>query len=405
MRVKETIRTGTVWINMYADVTGGVCPVSVDNESVSTSKYPPNLSFEAQLSRTIPSSFNLRMLFPRYRVSDVATSGELVLETHDYGNVEALCAKINSILLTQEEDDTAKYRQRPIDCAVCWRDTVFTFSGLPPRSKMRFYLYWAEQIAVTKENNRERTFTGSIPVVVVTDGHYGIRTIYPLETRDGTDSQPRHIDPKKLRFGMCANMAPLTIFNCDSPRAEAQNSPPPLIIKLDSEAARIRRVAAMVTPLTLDDSSSAVVVGQEIQEEEDRVAEFFAQIESMTPRRPSAPGLEDHVREAVAADRHRAALAREQSQQFSRYAECEIMESDGEIPTSLRFTDTNKPLISVDRHTRVPIGMFKRSDHRSASYPGRIPLKNESRTLPPLEKAKEEYASTTDSEPEPNERF
>lgn len=351
-RLIKSIKDKTVWIDLYADNSEKKRLVPLNRETASLNSYDEDMHFVVHPVCSIPKMFNLSLLFPRFLVGGgIDTPGtERILQTKDYSTLAALNMHLNEML----------YIQASIPLAVCWYDTMYAVSGLKPGNKV--YLLWACQISVSTIGEEEIFKTGDIPLLVATDGHYESLAVYPLTT---DPNWKQYINTRRLKWALPNGSDQFVVFPCDTPRPKktfwmddaATTSSSIVIEKLTEEEARIMRDCVLV-PRT--ESTSPTLAERD---EDDRALEFFSRGADEDDAVPQS--IERRVMAHVTSLRQMEDLVREQKEVW--------VGEDETPPNTLRLTDI--PLISVERGSRIPVGLIARKDHRqgaNAPVAGRI---------------------------------
>ncbi len=370
-RLLTCVDRGQMWVEM---LTGSNVRV-VDFANGATDTYDSSTLFEAELLCAIPKNISLVFLFQR---------GEHVLYTRSYGTTEALNKRANELLNLQYAPPG---RKGETQLAICWLDHMYRFSGMRYGTKDKFYLLWASQISIYEGGDREVHKTGDMPVVVCTDGHFGLVAVYPL-----VHSADNHfIGKRRIRW---VPPVDYPMFTCDTPLPPQPVVAQSGIAKLSTADAKERRERMLIPDhennnlagQTPEGSSSSVDVVAE-----DAVEEFFACALSETR-------VVGGIEERVAADVRDAEIARAMQMERGEEEEEDGMvdvpleplrplidvsdfdtSSGGEIvgpndspPGTVRFV--HDPLSSPARRGRIPIGVLSRESHRTKNI-GRIRLR------------------------------
>lgn len=379
-RLLTCVERGQMWVEMLT----GTNVLAVNVASAANDTYDLSTQFEAELLCSIPKNISLVFLFPR---------NETVLHTRSFGSLEALNKRINEIIGLPH---STAWRQNETQVTVCWMDHMYRINGLRYGTKDKIYLVWANEISIYHGNgDREVQKTGDMPIVVSTDGHFGITAVYPLVPSEDN----RFISRKRIKW---VNPANYPMFTCDVPL------PPPMvvaqtaIVKMSEAEAKERRERTRIpdhepSPVL---TTSAVTTESETDPGEDAANEFFAC--ALSSARSGSPGhavvsgrgdgvtVEERVHAAVGHAEISQSLLKERQQQGKLRANSlgggDVSSDDGgdilgpgddSPPTTVRFTQD--PLSSPCRRGRIPIGVFARDSHRTKNM-GRIRLRTSNDT-------------------------
>ncbi len=360
-RLITSVDRGQMWVEMLTGTNVRV----VDVACAASDTYDLMTQFEAELLCSIPKNISLVFLFQR---------SEAVLHTRSYGSLDALNKRVNEIIGLQH---STAWRQNESQLTVCWMDHMYRVHGLRYGTRDKVYLVWASQISIYRRGESEVQKTGDMPLIVCTDGHFGITAVYPLVPSEDN----RFINRRRIKW---VPPADYPMFTCDVPL------PPPAvvaqtgIVKLSEAEAKERRERAKIP----DHEPLPEVVGESVTDPgEDAANEFFAcalapppgQAAVVVSGRGDGIHVEERVRAAVGHAEISQSLLKET--QRNRSASADLSSDDGgdilgpgddSPPTTVRFTQ--EPLSSPCRRGRIPIGVLARDSHRTKNM-GRIRLR------------------------------
>lgn len=378
-RLLTSVERGQMWVEMLTGTNVRV----VDVACASSDTYDLMTQFEAELLCSIPKNISLVFLFQR---------SETVIHTRSFGSLDALNKRINEILGLAH---ATAWRQNESQLTVCWMDHMYRIHGLRYGTRDKVYLVWANQISIYRRGETEVQKTGDMPIIVCTDGHFGITAVYPL-----VPSEDNHfISRKRIKWVPPANYP---MFTCDVPLPPPSVVAQTAIVKLSEAEAKERRERAKIP----DHEPSPVPVGLPMrsggsdEEEmmmtdpgEDAANEFFAcamaaaatsgagaqgPLPAIVSGRGDGVRVEERVRAAVG----QAEISQSLLKETRKARDADVSSDDGgdilgpgddSPPTTVRFTQ--EPLSSPCRRGRIPIGVLARDSHRTKNM-GRIQLRS-----------------------------
>lgn len=373
-RLQGVVKAGQTWVEMCVGTNvrqiNAEPSFSVDPENT----YDTGTRFEIELLCAIPETISLIFLFPR---------NERIVHTRSFGSIEALNKSVNTLLALETTDPG---RKNEAQLGICWLDCIYNVTGMRHGTKDRFYLLWANQISIYDSHDREIPKTGDMPVIVVTNGHFGILSVYPLV--DSADA--RFINPKQIQW---VPPVDYPMFTCDVPLPARLVLAQSNIVKMNTDEAKVRRERTILpehevvsTPSQADcasldyDEDSHLATGaaaaatsgmmtnrsvtplllgtattdeEQDEETDDAANEFFSSALSLYPG--------EHTEDRVTADVKHAQVVNALVSESSEEA---VFGPNDMAPSVIRFT--TEPLTSPSTRGRVPVKMLSRGQHRSS---------------------------------------
>ncbi len=184
-RLQGLVKDDGIWVELMQ--MDNVRDVDVSPTGVASNCYEPGNTYYIEITLQIPPKLCLILLFP-----DHEKHKQKVCYTDTYNSVPA----INKVI----GERMSANPQYAAQIAVVWGDHIYRVTGI----KGHLYLHWAVQIQVVNSGETEVGKMESLPFLLVTNKHYGIRAVYPLfpgTDENGKTDTAHFIDRNEIVWG------------------------------------------------------------------------------------------------------------------------------------------------------------------------------------------------------------